>query len=173
MSEPTPFDDFFRALEGALGVPVLVGEADASAGSTEPRITVERAGDPTYESIPYRVPGERTIGRLAHPFAVTIYGATDDEVANRLADFCYEVDRLVGPPQGTSDIPDHHGYVFKAGAVKGIAGDDAVAASYACGVSLTLRTPVSKVRRTARGRVSLTIAPASPEALTSTPIEVP
>ena len=143
---PTPFDPIFLALEGALHVPVLLGAVSAAASSNERRIVFERGGAPKYGPIPYRVPGEKTIGRLAHPFKVAICGASDTEVTELLGALIGALDELVGPPQGCA-VDGHEGYSVTPGQ---IVGDDLAAAGFVQEASVTLHTRVrSQIRATA------------------------
>lgn len=164
----SPFAGVFEQLTERMGVPHTYG----SSASQRARVEWDRSGAITPEPCPYRVEGQKVLGRLAHPHLAAVFGDSDVEVSARVAQLWGHLDELVGPPQGTGDVPDHHGYVLKPGEVKGIAGGDGTGSGYVCDVAVTLRTlVVSQIRGTADGRATLTVTPSAPAALTPTSIE--
>jgi hypothetical protein len=139
MSEPTPFDATFCALGQRLNCASIIGERDDAGATGERRIVWTRSGALRPEACPYQVDAQNVVGRLAHPWQTTAYGATDLEVSQMVADLWWNLDQLVGPPQGDWEVPGHEGYQLTPGKVAPVGGD-LHAAAYACPVQVTLYT---------------------------------
>jgi hypothetical protein len=142
LNRGTPFDDLLQALTEKMGV------LHTAKPDTDPsqRDRVEwRNADSTYEPCPYTIPGTVTIGRNAVEYQVAVYGATELEVLQRVADLAGWLDNLVGPPQGA---PPPAGNGYKIGkSSKPTQGGDGVSAGFGCTVPVTLFLPVfSEVR---------------------------
>ena len=166
ISTPTPFDRLFADLTDRLGVLVTA----ESSPSMQPRIVFERAGAVEPQPRPYAVAGERTIGRLAHPWIATVYGCNDADVIVRLGELIAAIDDIVGPPQGDASkeelqpeeavAPLARGYALKTGKLPGVVGGDGVSAQAATDLGVTLYTRIrSQVRPLAavtRARVTST-----------------
>lgn len=177
ISTPTPFDRLFADLTDRIGVLVTA----ESSPSMQPRIVFERAGAPEPQTIPYRVAGEHTIGRLAHPWIATVYGSDDSDVTARLHALLEALDDLAGPPQGSADLetlqpegfaPMARGYQLKPGKLGGVVGGDGVSAQFATDVGVTLYTRVRKrLRGSAQASATLQVTPLDPSAL-ATPTEI-
>ncbi|MBP9825625.1 MAG: hypothetical protein KBF21_15465 [Thermoanaerobaculia bacterium] len=164
----TPFDALFAALETRLGV--LVTPDDSP--SQRDRIVFTRSGPPAPRPIPYRVAGERTTGRRAHPYTATCYAATDRDASALAAMLEAELDDVLGPKQGGADLeelkpeerePVGRGYETSPGKLAGVVGGDGVAAGYACDLGVTLFT---RVRSEVRPLAAVTRA-----RVTSTPVD--
>lgn len=137
----TPFDALFAALTEKMGVT----NTTESSPTQRDRVEWERSGPLGTEPIKYTREGFKFIGRMAHPWTASVYGASDLEVCNRVRELIGWLDELVGPPQGC-EVPDHDGYKVAAGKVEPRGGDGG-AAGYGCDVAVTLYTPIySQVR---------------------------
>lgn len=138
----TPFDALFQALTERMRV------LHTATPDTDPsqRDRVEWAHDGfTRENIPYNIPGTVTVGRHAHRYKVSVYGATELEVASRAAEIEGHLWNLIGPPQGA---PPPAGNGYKVGSTSTpTRGGDGISAGFACVVEITLNEPVfSEVR---------------------------
>lgn len=171
---PTPFDALFDALAGRLGCPMIKGTHGDAGGSAETRVTWVRSGAPKPEPIPYQRARDKVIGRLAHPWTATIYGATDLEVSTLLASLWAQIDKLQGSPKGSPEmgkpgdddyVPERPGYALAAGKIEPM-GEDEHAAWWECDVSVTLYQPVVQATRgTAEGAARLELKPTTPAVL--------
>lgn len=175
MNVATPFADLFARLETAMRLRVLVEPHADAAASNEPRMVWSRSGGVEIQPIPYTVPGEHTIARLAHPWTVLICGPSDLEVVESLSDLTWYMDKLAGPKQGAVELetlqpntraPMGRGYGLKTGKVAPV-GDDAAAESWACDVEVTLYTRVRRIRQTMQAVPILAIAPSEPSTLSA------
>lgn len=173
----TPFDRLWADLSDRLGV--LVTPEDSP--SQLDRIVFTRSGPPAPRPIPYRVAGERTTGRRAHPYTATCYAATDGEASALAAALEAALDDLLGPKQGGSDLetlqpeerePMGRGYETAGGKLAGVVGGDGLAAGYACDLGVTLYTRVRRaIRGSAQASATLQVTPLDPSAL-ATPTEI-
>ncbi len=153
----TPFDWFFDALTSRMGI-LHTTEGHASQRD---RVIWERSGALEPGNIKYTRPGEKTIGKLGHPWTASVYGASDLEVCARVAELWGHIDEVVGPPQGTGEVADHHGYTLKPGKVEP-RGGDGVAAGYGCDVAVTLYTPVASQIRPLAAVTSVSVTATAP-----------
>jgi hypothetical protein len=133
----TPFDKLFADLSDRMGV-LHTTDTDPSQRD---RVIWERAGALTPEPIRYTRAGVKLIGRLGHPWTARVYGASDLEVSQRVAQLLGWIDELVGPPQGC-ETEGHDGYKFAPGEIAP-QGGDGKAAGRGCDVAVTLYQPVA------------------------------
>lgn len=154
----TPFDWLFEALTRAMGVT----HTTESSPSQRDRVVWSRSGAIKPERSPYQRSSEQTMGRLAHPWTATVYGASDLEVSQRLAQLWSHLDRLAGPPAGDYEVgqpgdsdyaPESPGYEFAPGKIE-LRGGDGTAMGYACDVAVTLRQTVGAYYTPAAAPVS-------------------
>jgi hypothetical protein len=153
----TPFDRLFADLSDRMGV-LHTTDTDPSQRD---RVIWEHAGF-AREPIGYTIPGTVTIGRHAHKYKVSVYGASELEAAARAAQLEGHLDNIIGPPQGAPPPPglesgwSRHGY--KVGESTPIAGGDGTAAGRGCSLTVTLYQPIfSELRASLTvGEVDLT-----------------
>lgn len=173
----TPFDELFETLTARMGV-MNTTEIDPSQRT---RVVWARAGAPEPRPIPYRVAGERTIGRLAHAWTATVHGSDDLEVTGLLHQLQAHLDDVLGPPQGAAELetpqadkpaPLGRGYELKPGKLAGVVGLDGTAAGVAQDLTVTVYTRVrTRIRGVIPGAPSLRAQPLDPDSL-ATPADI-
>lgn len=174
----TPIDGLLDALEERMGIEHVTAADDAP--SQRARVVWARAGAIEPRSITYRVPGERTRGRNAHPWTATIFGPSDLEVTGLLHQLQVHIDDLLGPPQGAAEretlqadvpAPLGRGYELKAGKIEP-RGGNGTATQYACDVAITIFTRIrTRIRGTVEGAPALLVTPLDPDSL-ATPTDI-
>ena len=146
----SPFDALFQALTERMGI------AHTAVPDTDPtqrdRIEWRNARVGGIVSRGYRKTNTVTVGFLPIAYDVSVYGATELEVAARCAELGGWLDYLAGPKQGASDAGD--GYdVGKGGPITGGEG----IAGYGCKLPVTLYLAVLQQVWTPRTVVSVAV----------------
>lgn len=137
-----PWEELLAQLTGRSGLRHGWGDEDDAKAAPINHATWTPDAPPTFAVGAARTSG---VGGGAIPYVmsqrhiVTLYAGSPVAVLQRAADMVGQIDLLIGPPDGTSDItPPRPGYDVK-GAGRPVKGGESGAGSWTVGIAVTLK----------------------------------